>query len=459
MLVEKLRQTSGKIGFRTIVEAVIDAIAARTLVPGQKLPPQRHLAQDIGVAVATVSRAYSELEAQGFTTSHVGRGTFISLHPRRDKEPSALSSGPIELGVYRAPVPHLSRGLATILASIAASTDIESILDSVPVAGLARHREVVSQWIKRSQIDADPEDIILTNGGQHAVMVALSGLTESGAHIATEELTDPRMKAVASFLGRNLLGVACDSDGMLPDDLDRLARTKKISAVYCTPRHHNPTNVTMSAERRKDIVEIARRHNLTIIESDIYGSLAEEHIPSLCQLAPERTYCVSSFGRIAGAGMKVGWLIAPPGNVKTTQIGVAMTTGVASPFMAELATRMIVDGKMEEMLRWQRIENRHRLSLLRGFPVLSQARGDPTSSHVWLKLPEPWRAEDIIEAAASEHDINIAPSHTFVVGRRTVPHAIRLVIGAPLNQDELLLACERLEKLLAIGPRPSLIST
>ncbi len=458
MIVEELRQMTGPIGFRTIVETVIDAIAARKLVPGQRLPPQRHLAQDIGVAVATVGRAYSALETQGFITSHVGRGTFISLHPRREKEPPSASAGPIELGVYRAPVPQVRPGLAALLATVAATPNIESILDSAPTPGLARHREIISQWIGRSQIDADPDDIVLTNGGQHAVMAALSGLTESGARIATEELTDPRMKAVASFLGRNLVGVACDQDGMLPDDLDRLCRAAKISALYCTPRHHNPTNVTMPLKRRADLVEVARRHNLTIIESDIYGSIAEDHVTALCQFAPERTYRVSSLARIAGAGMKVGWLIAPPGNAKNAHIGVAMSTGVASPFMAELATRMIVDGKMEEMLRWQQVENRHRLSQLRGFPILSGARGEPTSAHVWLNLPEPWRAEDLVEAAAREHNINIAPSHTFVVGRRTVPHAIRLVIGAPLDQDELLLACERLERLLSIGPRPSTIA-
>jgi len=458
MIVEELRQVSGPIGFRTIVETVIDAIAAGKLVAGQKLPPQRHLAQDIGVAVATVGRAYSALETQGFITSHVGRGTFISLHPHRSREEPPASSGVIELGVYRAPVPQIRPGLAELLAATAATPNIESILDNAPTAGLAHHREIISHWIKRSQIDTDPDDIVLTNGGQHAVMVALSGLTDGGARIATEELTDPRMKAVANFLGRNLVGVACDQDGMLPDDLDRVCRAAKIAALYCTPRHHNPTNVTMSLERRAEIVAIARRHDLTIIESDIYGSIADDHLTALCQFAPERTYRVSSLARIAGAGMKIGWLITPPGKAKSAHMGVAMSTGFASPFMAELATRMIVDGKMEKMLRWQQVENRRRLSLLHGFSTLSQARGDTTSAHVWLNLPEPWRAEDLVEAAAREHGVNIAPSHTFVVGRKTVPHGIRLVIGAPVSQEQLLLACERLENFLLTGPRPSTIA-
>ncbi len=458
MLVEKLRQSTGRIGYRTIVDTVIEAIAARDVVAGQKLPPQRYLAQDIGVAVATVGRAYAELEAQGFINSHVGRGTFISFHSRQGKEIEPSASDPIELGVYRAPVPRVGHGLADILITIAGTPQAEAILGSAPTAGLSHHREMVGQWLKRFGIDADPSDIVLTNGGQHAVMAALSSLTDHGTHIATEELTDPRMKAVASFLGRGLIGVACDEDGMLPDDLDRLCKRQAIAAVYCTPRHQNPTNVTMPLARREALVEVARRHDLVIIESDIYGTIAEDHTEPLRQLAPERTYCVSSFGRIAGAGMKVGWLIAPPGSGKQAQVGVAMSTGVASPFMVELACRMIADGKMNEMARWQQAENRHRLSILRGLPILSQARGDPTSAHVWLNLPEPWRAEDLVETAARECGVNIAPSHTFVVGRRTVPHSVRLVIGAPESQKQLAIACERLENLISQGPHLSATS-
>lgn len=458
MLVAELRQFKGRIGYRTIVDTVIGAVAARKLHPGEKLPPQRDLAEDIGVAVGTVGRAYSELEEQGFITSHVGRGTFIAFRSLRADPAEPVDAGPIELGIYRAPVPRLGNGIPALLTAMAESSMAAHFLGSAPSAGLDHHREVVGQWVRDSGLEVDHADIVLTNGGQHAVLAALSGLTGSTARIATEELTDPRMKAVASFLGRSLVGVACDDQGMLPDDLDRLCRREAISAVYCTPRYHNPTNVTLPAERREAIVGIARRHDLTIIESDIYGTIAEDIGIPLRRLAPERTYLVSSFGRIAGAGMKVGWLIGPPGSLKQTQIGVAMSTGFASPLMVELACRMVSTGKMQDMQRWQQAENRHRLSILRSLPILSQARGDPASGHVWLHLPDPWRAEDLVDAAARELGVNIAPSHSFVVGRKTMPHAVRLVISAPDSHEQLAIACKRLEGLIAEGPRPSAVA-
>jgi len=135
-----------------------------------------------------------------------------------------------------------------------------------------------------------------------------------------------------------------------------------------------------------------------------------------------------------------------------------MSTGLASPLMAELACRMISSGKMLELMRWQQTENHRRLSIPRSMPILFEARGDPASGHVWLQLPDPWRAEELVDAAARELSVNIAPSHTFVVGRKTVLHAIRLVISAPETQEQLTLACERLEHLIDEGPRPSAMS-
>lgn len=453
MLVEKLRQFKGRLGYREIVDTVIGTIAARDLNPGDKLPPQRHLAQDVGVAVATVGRAYSKLEQRGFVASQVGRGTYVIFNPSVP-EVMARETTPIELGIYRAPLPGADLLLPEFLRAIAAGPQAYTLLGGAPTAGFARHREAVSQWSLRFGITTDPAEIILTNGGQHAVMAALSSLTETGALIATEELTDPRMKAVAQFLGRRLVGIACDGDGMLPAELDAACRKDLISALYVTPCHQNPTNVTMSEDRRAAIVDVARRHGLKIIESNIYGTLEEGSPKPLRQMAPECTYHISSFGRILGAGMKVGWLVAPRDKARTAQTGVAMSTGVASPLMVELACQMIGSGHLARMVDWQRAENAARLSILRGFPLLSQANGSPTSSHVWLKLPESWRAEDLVEYAARDHDISIAPTHTFVVGRRHVPHAVRLVIGGPESRDQLSMACERLEGLIRHDPRP-----
>jgi DNA-binding transcriptional MocR family regulator len=452
-MLDELIQSAEKPRFRTIVNAVIDGIARRTLTPGQRLPPQRNLAHDLGVAVATVGRAYTELEKQGFVTSHVGRGTYISDWKTLQQPFQAPKTAePLDMAVYKVPVPPLDDAFASAVKAIVAEHRPEQILGTAPVAGHTAHRAALAHWLERYGIAVQHAQIVITNGGQHATMAALSTITHPGQVIATEELTDPRMKAVASYLDRRLVGIAADEHGLIPEALEHLCKAQTIAAIYCTTRNQNPTNTTLPIERRHAIAEIARRYDLPIIESDIYGTILADPEPPIFALAPERTHFISSLGRIAGPGMKVGCLVSPPGDVVRTQSGVGMSTGAATLIAAEIATRWIETGQIDDMITWQQAENLRRVSLITAFPVLGQARTAPTSPHIWLNLPEPWRAEEFVEAA-SAHGVTIAPSHSFVVGRRSVPHAVRLVIGAPPSLELLEIACDRLERLLNTQPR------
>jgi DNA-binding transcriptional MocR family regulator len=220
-----------------------------------------------------------------------------------------------------------------------------------------------------------------------------------------------------------------------------------------TPRCQNPTNAMLPLARRKELVEIARRHDLPIIESDIYGTvLLDDEVPPIATLAPERTHFVTSLGRIFGPGMKIGCVVSPLSEVPRMQAGLGMSTGFATPIAAEIAVRWLRDGTVEAMTEWQRNDIHRRLAVLTRYPLLSKARSHPMSPHVWLPLPEPWRAEEFVEAAAS-HRIVIAPTHSFVVGRQPLPHAVRLCIGSPLTIGSLESAADRLERILATLPR------
>lgn len=442
-------------GYAAIVTAIIDGIARRVLVAGERLPPQRELAHQLGIAIATVGRAYTQLEKQGFVESHVGRGTFIAGgrgYPSDQAEAGA--SEPIDLSVYRVPVPDLDSILSDTMKAIIAEHHPQQILGFSPAAGLISHRQSMVSWLARSGVDATVGQVVMTHGGQHATMAALSTLTHAGDTIATEEFTDPKMKSVASHLDRKLVGVDMDCDGMIPASLDALCQRQAIAAIYVTTRAQNPTNATLPVERRQAIADIARRHDLPIVESDIYGTTMTDPLPPIFALAPERTHFITSFGRIAGPGIKVGCLVSPLSDVAKTQSGVGMSTGSATLLTTEIISRWIDGNHLDGMIRWQQAENIRRLSLLATYPLLGLARTDIASPHVWLQLPEQWRAEEFINAAMSE-GIMIAPTHSFVVGRRPMPHAVRLCIGSPASVETLKIACGRLERLLGSQPKGS----
>lgn len=450
-----LVQSDIKPRYKAIVAAVIDGVAQRKLSVGQKLPPQRELAHQIGTAIATVGRAYAELEQLGVVRSHVGRGTYIA-EIKRPFSPNPQAAGRVfDMRTYRVPVADVPDLVAETLRAIAAENPAGLLLENSPTQGEFSHRAALADWLGQSGIVTRPEQVIVTNGGQHATMSALSTITHPGQVIATEELTDPRMKAVAGYLDRQLAGVEMDEQGMLPDALEALCAGggRKISAIYCTPRNQNPTNAVLPLERRLEIARIAEKFDIPIIESDIYGTLRQDEDPPIFALAPSRTHFVTSLGRIAGPGMKVGCLVSPLDSVGRTQAGVGMSTGASSRLQAEIAARWIRNGHIEQMVNWQQADALRRVSLLAGYPILGRAITLPTSPHIWLPLPDPWRSEELVDAAAA-HGISIAPTHSFVVGRRNIPHAVRIVIGAPATVDDLRIALDRLEGILENPPRP-----
>ena len=453
-MIADLVQSNIKPRYKAIVAAVTEGVAQRRIPVGQKLPPQRELAHQLGIAIATVGRAYSELEQLGIVTSHVGRGTYISeIKPRyAATEPDAGQS--IDMQTYRVPVADLPGLVAETLRAIATEDAAALLLENCPTQGEFSHREALASWLALSGVTTSPDQIIVTNGGQHAAMCALSTVTHPGQTIATEELTDPRMKAVAGYLDRQLAAVKMDAHGMLPDALEAVCNGgRRISAIYCTPRNQNPTNAVLPYERRVAIAEIAERYDIPIIESDIYGTLRQEKEPPIFALAPHRTHFVTSLGRIAGPGMKVGCLVSSPESVLRSQSGVGMSTGASSRLQAEIAARWIRQGHIKSMMNWQQTDALRRVSLLSAYSTLAQAVSLPTSPHIWLPLPEPWRSEEFVDTAAA-HGITIAPTHSFVVGRREVPHAVRIVIGAPETIDTLKTGLDRLERILQNPPRP-----
>lgn len=453
-MIENLIQSDIKPRYKAIVAAIVDGVAQRKFAVGQKLPPQRELAHTLGYAIATVGRAYSELEQMGVVRSHIGRGTYIAEIKSRFT-PSGVSSGRLfDLQTYQVPVADIPGLMSETLRAIASENAASLVLENCPTQGEYAHRSALSDWLAQSGINARPEDIIVTNGGQHATMCALSTITHPGQTIATEELTDPRMKAVAGYLDRQLAGVEMDAKGMLPDALEALCKSgRRISAIYCTPRNQNPTNAVLPHDRRVAIAEVAEKYDIPIIESDIYGTLRQDEEQPIFSIAPHRTHFVTSLGRIAGPGMKVGCLVSPPESVMRSQSGVGMSTGASSRLQAEIAARWIRGGHIRKMVAWQQDDALRRVALLSAYPMLSNAVSLPNSPHIWLGLPDPWRSEDLIDAAQA-HGIAIAPTHSFVVGRRHIPHAVRIVLGSPPTLEDLDMALDRLERILQNPPRP-----
>jgi DNA-binding transcriptional MocR family regulator len=422
--------------YRAIADSLSDDIAAGHLPPGARLPTHRWLADRLGVTVGTVTRAYLEAARRGLLSGEVGRGTFVRAAGPDEAETDGAM---VDLSHNHPPIPHLgplADVLQRTLATLATRGDLASLLGYPADGGRLAHREAGAEWIGRAGLRAPPESVLVCAGSQHALTTVLATLLQPGDVLLAETVTYPGLKALANLLHVRLEGLPLDRDGLRPDALEDACRTTGARALYIVPTIQNPTCGVMPQRRREEIAEVARAQGIAIIEDDIHALLAPQRPLPLAAAAPERTYYLTSVSKTLAPGLRVGYILAPPGQAARLAAGVRATTWGAAPLTAEVATSWIRDGTADALLAARRAEAAARQEL--AAQVLAGATYDahPVGYHLWLHLPEPWRSESFA-AQAARRGVSVTPAEAFVVGRGAAPHAVRLCLGPPRSREAL----------------------
>jgi DNA-binding transcriptional MocR family regulator len=443
--------------YLAIADAVGEAISDGDLAAGDKLPPQRDLAYDLGVTLGTITRAYQEATRRGLVGGEVGRGTYV-LSPHAITAPtnrfaSAQHSGENDLNFSLATpiVGEFGDMLAQTLTEITAQGDLSSLLEYQPETGRRSHLEAGAEWISRAGLFAPVDRVALTNGAQQGIMLSILSVARPGDIVLADTLTYPGIIQMANQMGFQLQGVAMDEHGMCPDDLDDICRHNAARVVYMMPSLHNPTTITMPTERRRAIAEVAERHDLYIIEDDIWGQLLDNQLPTISEMVPDRCFYVSSLSKCMAAGLRVGYVLAPASRISALRGNVRMNNWMTAPLMAEIARRWITDGTGDKLISLQRAEIKRRTEvandLLKDFNIKAVA----DAVHLWLELPSPWRANDF-RAEVERHGIRLLTGESFMVGRGAAPHAVRICTGGRKTLDDVRHGLTRIAEILRHGP-------
>jgi DNA-binding transcriptional MocR family regulator len=215
------------------------------------------------------------------------------------------------------------------------------------------------------------------------------------------------------------------------------------------PTLQNPTSRTMGLPRRRAIADAVAAAGLTVIEDDPYGFLADE--TPLATLIPDRTVYISGLSKSLAAGLRVGFLAAPPALVERLAAAVFASTVMAPPITAELAARWIADGTAHRIVEWKRDEFAARQQIVRR--VLGWRAPRPRSPHVWLPAPPHTTAEDLVEQARLR-GVLVSASPAFAIGSARPEHAIRICLGPPPSREALDDALRVLAGVLRDPPRP-----
>ncbi|HYE00806.1 MAG TPA: PLP-dependent aminotransferase family protein [Alphaproteobacteria bacterium] len=430
--------------YLAIADALEADIASGRAPLGARLPTHRDLAQHLGVTVGTITRAYTEAERRGLVSGEVGRGTFVrgsKVAPAPGDVPVMApppQSDTINFSFSSAARSGVEEAVAETLRTIAGrNTDaLAELMEYVPIGGLARHRAAGADWLRRSGLSVPAEHVMVTSGCQSGMALATMAVTRPGDRIVTECLTYAGMKALSASLNLRLEGLAMDEHGLVPTAFDAACRHGAPRALYTVPTLHNPTTATQPLERREEIADIARRYGVTIIEDDVFGFLHPDAPPPIAALAPDITIYLNSLSKSVAPGLRVGYLAASPALMPRLDMVMRASFRMAPPLLAEVASLLIQDGRADRFAAWQREEAAARNVLLAEIMAGYAVTSHPNSHHAWLRLPEPWRREDFITAAA-QAGVAVTGADAFIVGRNAAPHAIRLSLCAPQRREDV----------------------
>jgi DNA-binding transcriptional MocR family regulator len=455
-----LSQGSGPL-YQRLAERIEESISDGSLPAGAKLPPQRDLAYDIGVTIGTVGRAYALVRERGLVSGEVGRGTFVlGREPQHDIVPPVA---PAAFSGTRSPaLPGKLRMDSTSAPSVGQSEVIERLINKIvrtypdQITDYTRvwpasWRKAGSQWLTQGDWTPDPDSIVSTVGAHAAIMAVIASTTAPGDKIAFEQLTYSSISRSANLIGRRTVTIGSDEQGADPDDFDRLCAQQHPKIAFLMPALHNPTLGAMSTERRKAIVEVARKHNVWLIEDSVYGQLLTEQPVLLAQLAPERTFHVGGLSKTVAAGVRSGWVSCPASFAPRVQTAHKMVTGGIPFMLAELAAEMVLSGEADTIRDQVRREISGRESIARQSLAGLEFNSHRLAPFLWLKLPEPWISSTFKNAAAAE-GVLVDDEDEYKPGRNEkIYHRVRIGFSAPPTRQDVQSGFSTIRRLVDHG--------
>ena len=454
---------SDKPRYLAIADRIAADIAAGTLAAGERLPPQRRLAEALSVDFTTVARGYVEAQRRGLVESRVGQGTFVKaapakvLAPGQGSIPRAPAPELVDLSMTLPPEPddpalvvRMQQGMVEL------GERLVSLLRYQPLGGSPADKAAAALWLGRRGLTPASEQLFVVPGANAALLAILSSLTKPGDAVLCEALTYPGIRSICAQLGLPLTGLPMDGDGLDPAAFAEACARLKPKALYLNPVLQNPTTITMPERRRDEIAGIARRHGVAIIEDDAYGFVPLDAPTPFAALAPELSWHIAGLSKCLGAGLRLAYVVVPDLRSGWPFAAALRASSImASPLTTALATRWIEDGSADALLAFIRAETAARQRLAAEILPAGLYRADPLSFNLWLELPPPWtRAAFVGQMQAT--GIGIVASDAFAA-KGPAPEAARICLGGPIGRkalgDALAFMAHALERAPEVNAR------
>lgn len=424
------------------------------LPPGTRLPPQRQIARTLGINLTTVTRAFRILTEKGLVSTRAGRGTTVNVLPAAvvtmPVYSSAPLSGPIlDLTVNRPASDAYQKALGDLLPVLSSDPRADCLADYQVPEGPQWLRSEIARWLVQNGVleTVAPERLIITNGAQHALYCVLRTLCRPGDLVLADTLTYQGIISLCHMLDLRLTGIAMDDGGMCPAALEAACQHGSPTAIFLMPTLHNPTAITLSAERRQALEKVAAHHDIPIIEDDVYRCLPDDPGVSLTSLNPERHFYVGGFSKCVAPGLRIGFVVAPSAAIGKISAVLRTESWCVNALSMLVAMRLLESGMLDNIILAQKAELRARQAIVTRTLTDCTITTDPNSTHVWLQLPAQWNTAAFV-SEAHLRGVAVLGSDLFALTDRIEP-AVRLNVSAPRSHEDLTRALELVRETLS----------
>lgn len=287
-------------------------------------------------------------------------------------------------------------------------------------------RKELAKVMSADGIDANPDNILVTTASQQGLdLIAKIFLDPGDTCVCGLPTYLGGLQAIRSYEGVPV-GTALDDFGMIPEELEKTldmleAQNRRPRFLYIIPDFQNPAGVTIPAERRKKIVDIARKRDYLIVEDTPYRQIRfkGEHQPTFQSLAPERVISLYTFSKIMLPGFRIGWAYGPDWIVDKMVMAKQSADLCTTPFCQAVAAKMLMDGVLERGLAETIKLYSHRCALmleqldinLSGLPGVHWTRPEG-GLFLWLTLPKGNNTTELFEKAI-EKNVAYVPGSAF----------------------------------------------
>ncbi|MDD1961732.1 GntR family transcriptional regulator MpaR [Pseudomonas sp. 39004] len=447
--------------YERFADDIAELIRSGVLGPGQRVPSVRYASQTHGVSPSTVFQAYYLLERRGLIRARPRSGYFVNAHaPRQFSEPQALQpvseSTDVDVSALvfsildsikdpntvpfgsAFPSPELFplQRLSRSLASASRAMDPRMVVTDLSPGNPQLRRQIALRYMVGGLM-LPMEELLITNGALEALNLCLQAVTEPGDLVAIEA---PAFYACLQVLERlKLKAVEIPVHPREGMDLSVLAQTLEkhpVKAVWCMTNFQNPVGASMPEAKKQALVELLARHQVPLIEDDVYAELYyAQQAPKPAKAFDKQglvMHC-GSFAKSLAPGYRIGWVAAGRFAQKIERLKLMTSLCASMPAQAAIADYLQHGGydrhlrKLRYALEGQQANMLAAIS--RYFPAQTRVSQPSGGYFLWLELPEQMDALKLFHMALAQ-GISVAPGPIFSPTRR-FGNCIRLNYGSP----------------------------